>query len=239
MSNRLHLDGEWPSPVILRKGWAKAVARPWNDDLSDIALRLERGGHSFLNHVSAHLAELVDGSVFSPALYEFATRIWRRAGYADQIHLDIMERSLGTVTDPGPHPTWVEDSPDMHALASIDRRAFEGFWQLGESGLSEAVKATAAAVVIMAGDDSEPFGYAIVGSQMDTAFLQRIAVVPDHEGSGYGSSLLNAATAWARKRGARTMILNVRPDSTRARDFYLRAGFDMTGSKLHVLRFED
>ena len=126
--------------MTLRKGWAKAVARPWNDDLSDVALRLERGGHSFLKHVSAHLAELVDGSVFSPALYEFATRIWRRAGYTDQVHLDIMERSLDTLTELGPQPTWVDDSPDMDALAFIDRQAFEGFWQLGESGLSEAVK---------------------------------------------------------------------------------------------------
>ena len=224
--------------MILRKGWAKAVARPWNDDLSDIALRLERGGQSFLNHISAHLAELVDGSVFSPALYEFATRIWRKAGYADQVQLDIMERSLGAPTEPGPQPTQVDDKPDMEALVSIDRLAFEGFWQLGESGLSEALKATPAVAVIMAGDVSEPLGYAVVGTQMDTAFLQRIAVVPDHEGSGYGSSLLNAATAWARNRGARTMILNVRPESTRARAFYLRAGFDMTGSKLHVLRFE-
>ena len=32
---RLHVDGVWPGQVTLRRGWAKAVARPWNDDFAD------------------------------------------------------------------------------------------------------------------------------------------------------------------------------------------------------------
>jgi len=80
-------------------------------------------------------------------------------------------------------------------------------------------------------------GYAIVGTQLTVSFLQRVAVLPDRSGNGLGGALIRASMLWARSKGARTMILNVRPENTRAVDVYAREGFAHTGSALRVLRF--
>ncbi len=45
---RLRIRGAWPGRVEITAGWAKAVVRPWNEDIEALSLRLERGGARFL-----------------------------------------------------------------------------------------------------------------------------------------------------------------------------------------------
>ena len=56
--NRLHVDGVWPGPLSVRRGWSRAVARPWNDEAPDAAMRLIRGSHEFLGEASRRLGSL-------------------------------------------------------------------------------------------------------------------------------------------------------------------------------------
>jgi ribosomal-protein-alanine N-acetyltransferase len=74
---------------------------------------------------------------------------------------------------------------------------------------------------------------------MALAYLQRVAVSPARGGQGLGTSLVRASLDWAAAVGARTMILNVKPENDNARRLYEREGFSASGVMLELLRFED
>lgn len=148
-----------------------------------------------------------------------------------------MERHLaGNITEPA-HPVQPIVAPDWQALARVDRAAFTDFWRMSVSGLAEAMKATPRSALFQIEEEEHVVGYAIVGTQLTVSFLQRVAVLPTRSGEGLGTALIRASMLWARERGARTMVLNVRPDNMRAADVYEREGFARTGTSLHVLRF--
>jgi ribosomal protein S18 acetylase RimI-like enzyme len=234
---RLHVDGVWPGPLTMRRGWAKAVARPWNDEVLDAAVRLERGSSEFLRAVAEHLAPMGSGVVFSPALYPEATRVWAKAGFEPFGRLDVMEMRLGPGITPPRHQIDATRSPSWASLVDIDSLAFEGFWRMGEAGLMEAMRATPRSVVLEARFDGELAGYALAGAQTMLSFLQRVAVAPEFAGQGVGTSLVRASMAWAAARGSRVMVLNVRPENDRARVLYEREGFEMRDVHLDLLRF--
>ncbi|MDI3329718.1 MAG: GNAT family N-acetyltransferase [Micrococcus sp.] len=58
------------------------------------------------------------------------------------------------------------------------------------------------------------------------ADVQTIAVVPEAEGRGLGTAMLQWMVAEAARRGARDVLLEVRADNPRAQQLYLRHGFE-------------
>jgi ribosomal protein S18 acetylase RimI-like enzyme len=213
------------------------VARPWNDEVFDPAVRLERGSSEFLRAVAEHLAPYGSGAVYSPALYPEATRVWSKAGFEPFGRLEVMEMRLGPGITPPRHQIEPIRDPSWASLVAIDRLAFEGFWRMGEAGLVEAMRATPRSVVLEARLDGALAGYALTGAQTTLSFLQRVAVAPAFSGQGVGSSLVRASLAWAAARGSRVMVLNVRPENERARQLYEREGFEMRDFHLELLRF--
>jgi GNAT superfamily N-acetyltransferase len=213
------------------------MARPWNDEAPDAAMRLIRGSHEFLGEASRRLGSLDIRDIYSPALYPTATRIWKRAGYEEHTSLSVMERHLGgNITEPA-HPVQKIDTPDWPTLAGVDRAAFAGFWRMNVAGLAEAMTATPKSTLLQIDEPGGVAGYAIVGSQLTVSFLQRVAVLPERSGNGLGTALIRASMLWARGKGARTMVLNVRPENSRAAEVYAREGFVDNGAGLHVLRY--
>ena len=236
---RLYVTGDWPGPVEVRRGWSMARARPWNGDAVDVSLRLVRGAPPFLAEAARALADLSGGTVYSPALYASATRVWEKAGFREHIRLEIMERRLEGVALPSSdHTIRPAEQADQASVSRIDDRAFEGFWRIGDLGIEEAMSATSRSVLLVTENTSGVVGYAVVGAQLGRSFLQRIAVLPEHQGAGYGQSLLAGSMEWATGHGTGTMMLNVRPENGQARDFYERAGFAASGEHLSVLRFD-
>jgi ribosomal protein S18 acetylase RimI-like enzyme len=214
------------------------MARPWNDEVLDAAVRLERGSSEFLRAVADHLAPKGSGVVFSPALYPDATRVWVKAGFEPFGRLDVMQMRLGPGITPPRHQIDATRNPSWASLIAIDSLAFEGFWRMGEAGLIEAMRATPRSVVLEARFDGELVGYALAGAQTMLSFLQRVAVAPEFAGQGVGTSLVRASMAWATARGSRVMVLNVRPENDRARVLYEREGFEMREVHLDLLRFD-
>lgn len=228
--------GVWPERVEFRRGWAKAAARPWNDQTESIAaLRLDRGSDRFLALCADWLGDQEVRLTRSPALAESQTGVWRRAGFQDHLELVVYERSL---SDPFGIPTRRVselEAPDLSLLAGIDDRAFTPDWRVGRGGLEDARDATPTSVVLAVLEGTDPIGFAIVGEIAGVAYLQRLAVDPDHAGGGIGSSLVRSACQWARRRGAHTMLLNTQPENRAAAGLYLREGFVALGPKLRVM----
>lgn len=236
MPPAIQTEGSWPGEVVLRRGWSRGTARQWNPLINAGALRLHRGNSSFLSEATEWVAQAAGGPVLSPALYPTAVRIWERSGYRELLALNVMEKAVRPVAE---GPEWITTTvePDFDALERVDRTAFDRFWHMGAGGLVEAFSATPRSVVIEARREGNLLGYAMIGSQAGSCFVQRVAVEPTSRGQGLGSAMLDRSEAWAGRSGAATMILNVRPDNDQARTLYKRHGFTDTVTKLKVLTY--
>lgn len=237
VNGAFRVEGSWPSPITISQGWGRAVARPWNDEAADAFLRLERGRADFLRSATEEITEISGSGVFSPAMFSGSTRIWTRAGYEDVRQLEIMERPLRPAPAHAAGEIREETEPDWNRLLQIDQVSFQGFWRMSADGLREALDSTSPSAVLTIRVDQAVVGYAIVGAQWGTSYLQRVAVDPGHGGRGLGTNLVRACVGWARRTAAASMVLNVRHENSRARRLYEREGFAITGRKLHILRY--
>ncbi|MGH8912468.1 MAG: GNAT family N-acetyltransferase [Acidimicrobiia bacterium] len=236
MSGEVRTRGDWPGVIQMRRGWAAARARPWNDQTPDTAsLRLDRGSDRFVVACCEWLTRKGVQRVLTPALAAGQLGLWLRAGFTDHLDLAVFERPL---TGPAEEPTKtvkVLDDPDLSLLAAIDDRAFNSTWRVGKGGLADALAATPVSVVMGVEESGTIVGFVIVGEAAGLAYLQRLAVDPCVAGGGIGRSLVRASIRWARARGARTMLLNTQPENRAAAGLYISEGFVSLPERLRVL----
>lgn len=125
-----------------------------------------------------------------------------------------------------PQPHWQLRPATVHDAATIESLEHllfpEDAWSL-EMILSEITHPTRAYWV--AETDSQVIGYAGVMVVADTADVQNIAVLPDHQGRGLGTALLTRLHTEAAARGAREVLLEVRTENHRAQELYRRFGY--------------
>lgn len=227
--------GTWPGLLTLRRGWAKATARPWNDDVDAVQLRLVRGSKEFVAACCEELA-LSHSEIVSPPLPEPSEKMWRDIGFKPWLSLDLYTRDLNIrIEEPA---TNIEIGSVRHwgQAVAIDSRAFAGYWRLGAVGLAEAKDATAMSTLLVVGEPLVAF--AIVGRSGSISYLQRVAVEPDQQGNGLGRSLVRAAMRWGKLHGASQMMLNTQPGNTAAAALYVSEGFTQLPAGLSVLKYE-
>lgn len=82
---------------------------------------------------------------------------------------------------------------------------------------------------VLRGMRGELVGYFLLMMAVDEAHLLNITVAAPWQGRGMGVALLNKAAELARKKGMRSMLLEVRPSNTRAILVYERYGFERIG----------
>ncbi len=223
--------------MTLRRGWARAVARPWNGDFNDAHLRLIRGGPVFIEASSDHLFRSGAPTVISPPLAPSTQAAWRAAGFEPSAHLALLRLSLDRPVRAPTHLVTVGSDDDIDEAIRIDTAAFEPFWRLDRRGLEEAMQATSRAEMLVIHDrDGGLCGYAVVGIGIALAYLQRVAVDPPWQGNGMGRSIIRACARKARASGARAMLLNTQATNTRAIDLYAREGFERLPDHLELMR---
>ena len=229
---RLKKRGDWPAPVALSNGFARAVARPWNEDIPAASLRLERGSWRFLRSCAEEVSGWTD-TVHSPATLPGSGEVWRTAGFIEDGRLLLFEHSLTGLRAP---TIPVDENPgvEVDRLNQIDRRSFPPRWRLGRLGLEESVSATNRAMIHTFTDGGEVVGFAVTGVALGVGYLQRLAVDPDRQGAGIGRALVQASLRWARRRRVMTLLVNTQPDNDEAAGLYRSEGFREVAAGLQL-----
>ena len=233
---KVRIEGDWPGPVTLQRGWARAAARPWNETTPMAHLRVERGGAGFLEECAAALLDLpgVTG-VLSPPLLLAARPPWEQAGFRPHARLVLMRRELDGLPASG-HLVVPGDLRDLGDALRVDQAAFDSFWRFDRTALLEAVNATThRAVHLVRRPGGGLAGYAITGRGGTLAYLQRVAVDPAWQGRGIGRSLVRTAGAWAEAQGASALLLNTPEGNASAAGLYASEGFRTITRDLAVL----
>ncbi len=228
--------GTWPGRITLRRGWARAEARPWNDDEPQAALRLLRGGPSFLEACSTRLLDLGATGVISPPLPLSSQNSWNQAGFSPFIDLALMRKSLDTSTGSPSHLVVERPEANLDDLLAIDAAAFSPFWRFNRGALEEAIGATTRSTTLtILGSSGNPIAYAVVGFGSAIAYLQRVAVQPSWQGHGMGRSLVRVVARKARASGAKVLLLNTQIDNESAIRLYEDEGFIRLPEPLSLL----
>lgn len=117
---------------------------------------------------------------------------------------------------------------DLGEVLRIERLSFPQPWS------REAYRREMAqpfSVYVVAEDEEGMAGYAGMWVILDEAHVTTLAVDPSKRGRGVGSRLLEHLEEEARRRGAATMLLEVRPSNRPALALYERRGFTLWGRR--------
>lgn len=77
--------------------------------------------------------------------------------------------------------------------------------------------------------EGELIGYFVLLVAAGEAHLLNLSIAARHQRSGHGRALLREAADLARRRGARSLFLEVRPSNLAAQELYTRFGFRRIG----------
>jgi ribosomal-protein-alanine N-acetyltransferase len=235
--HRVFQRGTWPGSVSLRRGWARAEARPWNDAVPEASLRLIRGGTGFIEACVSRLRDIGAPGVLSSPLAPSARKPWEAAGFATSFELALMRRSLDGAIPAPQHLVIRDDDHDLEPMLEIDDAAFPEFWRFDHAALLEATQATSKSGVFVIRDGEGGItGYAVAGYGHAISYLQRVAVHPKWQGEGMGRSLVRAAARSAKRQGSKAILLNTQFDNSSAIGLYESEGYSQLPESLAVLK---
>lgn len=188
------------------------------------------------------------GALFAAAADRFAD-----AGFSVVDTLMLLRADL---TDPRVVPprrrreATVPLRPRHHdAAAVVDRAAFGEEWGNGPRDLTEirqatsvhrarARRATTSAGAPWARHRGPIVAFAISGAAGGQGYLQRLAVVPEHQRQGHGRALTVDSLAWMNRRRLSHAVVNTGVDNEPARALYESLGFHVIPDRLVVMQLD-
>jgi ribosomal-protein-alanine N-acetyltransferase len=117
---------------------------------------------------------------------------------------------------------------DLETIISIENNSFSQPWKR-QAIIDELACPDASQYVAKTRSNSAVIAYIFVRFLMDEMHIMKIAVAPQWRNRGAGSALLHAMQAEGRRRGAATVLLEVRPSNMAAIRLYEKAGFQTIG----------
>lgn len=235
------------SPKLIEWGRERARAGPWRGNPTVAYLAPVPGAPipspAFVQRCLESLSNEGFTRVVTGALAPAEQPGFRAAGFlvTEDLHLLSRDVRRPSTLAAGPNPALLRRAQrrDRPRVLIVDALAFEPFWRLDDAGLDEAVAATPHARfrVAVAGneEDSPVLGYAITGRAGRRGYLQRLAVHPDQQRRGLGTSLVDDALRWLRRWRVERAMVNTQLGNEKALALYERCGFVREPSRLSVL----
>lgn len=172
--------------------------------------------------------------VLTAALSPTEQRVFRDHRFTVHEHLHLLRHPLRSPLARPSRSTRRARRSDRAAVLEVDHLAFSPFWRFDQAGLDDARRATPTARFRVV-DHGRVEGYAVTGRAGAISYLQRLAVRPDHQRSGIGTSLVLDALHWAQRRGATSMLVNTQERNEPAIALYQGLGFVLEPEGLDVL----
>ncbi|WP_161888691.1 GNAT family N-acetyltransferase [Pontibacter russatus] len=118
--------------------------------------------------------------------------------------------------------TW---APTYHSILSREQVAYMFGEIYAEEALARQMQEGQTFLLLL--EDNRPIGFAAYSAKSETEAiykLNKLYLLPECQGKGYGKALLSAVEAAAKHRGARLLDLNVNRHN-KAKQFYERCGY--------------
>ena len=171
----------------------------------------------------------------TPALSAWDCQPFLSAGFKIHEHLHLLTRSLDEIPARSSHKTRTAMPWHRSGALAVDAASFEPFWRFDEAALLEACRATPQHRFRVLLDEKNVVGYAINGRAGGRGYLQRLAVLPEYQGQGMGTALINDGFGWLKRKGVTEVLVNTQEHNQRALELYLHLGFVLQKEKLSVL----
>lgn len=183
-------------------------------------------------------ALLADGytSVVTAAVAPPEQSAFARDGFGERESLHLLRHDLSAIPSPRSDAPRVRRGRrrDHRDVLGVDHAAFDGFWRLDANGLDEALRATPVSRLRLIRHERLE-AYAVAGRAGHHGYLQRLAVAPDGQRSGLGTTLVIDTLDWMRRRRAASVLVNTQHSNARALELYERLGFVRETTGLAVL----
>jgi ribosomal-protein-alanine N-acetyltransferase len=111
---------------------------------------------------------------------------------------------------------------DVARVAELEAASFTAPWR---EGTFHRLVGRPLAELWVVEEEGRVVGYAVLWCVLDQGELANIAIAPEARGRGLGGALLDHVLAEARRRGMRTLFLEVRESNRAARAMYDARGF--------------
>jgi ribosomal protein S18 acetylase RimI-like enzyme len=230
------------SAGVLRRGFDGLRFGPWRGHDGIAYLAPTAGEPQPAAATVRRVCELIAGAgyrrVITAALDAKEAGAFLAAGFDVREQLLVLSRGLDGLPVTVDAPLRRARRSDRAAVLEVDRLAFPTFWQLDQGGLDEALAATPSARfrVGHTADNGRVVAYAIWGRAGRRGYLQRLAVDPAVQRSGYGTALVVDGLRWLRRHGGDLAVVNTQVENHEAIALYERLGFEVQPTGLVVLQ---
>ena len=225
---------------LVRWGADRLRVGPWRGDAQIAYIAPLADGAPATVDAVRRCCEVLSGrgfrEVITAALGPAESRGFIEAGFHVRERLHLLAHELHDLPVATPSPLRRGRRGDRAAALSVDARSFDAFWRLDDGGFDEAIAATPSSRFRIAFEGQTVIGYAVSGRAGPRGFLQRLAVDPDHQRRGLGSSLAADGLRWMKRRGVDRAMVNTQEQNDGALALYERLGFRLQPGGLAVLQ---
>jgi ribosomal-protein-alanine N-acetyltransferase len=125
---------------------------------------------------------------------------------------------------------------DLSVVENVDSASFIPIWQNSRTCLEYAFRQASTATVLE--NEAGLVGYQISTPTPMGGHLARLAILPQHQGQGYGYALLRDLLVQFGSRGARSVTVNTQHDNLTSLALYQKAGFQPTSEQYPIFQLE-